>query len=172
MSTHLPDPAGLLGALANPARLRLLAEVAEAGEDGCTIDALPRADLSARQLRDHISRLVQVGLIESGGAGIVARLDRMHQAREALTSGDDPEITTFFKQGRLVELPRSPLRRRAVLTQIAQRFEEGRSYSEAQVSALLHEVHDDHAALRRYMVDLGILERDRRGLQYRLRRDP
>ena len=172
MSTHLPDPAGLLGALANPARLRLLADVADAGENGCTMEDLPRRDLTAREVRDHISRLVQVGLVEPGGAGFVARLDRMHQAHAALTSGDDPEITTFFRQGRLVELPRSPVRRRAVLTQIAQLFEEGRAYSEAQVNAILNEVHDDYAALRRYMVDFGILERDRRGMQYRLRRDP
>lgn len=171
MSTHLPDPAGLLGALANPVRLRLLAEVAERGKDGCTMDELPRGELTAKQLRDHFSRLVQVGLLEPGGAGFVARLDRMHQARDALTSGDDPEITTFFKQGRLVELPRSPARRRAVLTQVAQLFEEGRTYSEAQVSAILSEVHDDYAALRRWMVDLGFLERDRRGMQYRLRRE-
>lgn len=172
MNDHLPDPAALLAALANPVRLRLLADIADAGDDGCAMNSLARDSLSARQLRDHISRLAQAGLIESGGSGITARLDRMHQAHDALTSGDDPEITTFFKQGRLVELPRSPVRRRAVLMQVAQLFEEGRAYSEAQVSAILFAIHDDHAALRRYMVDFGILERDRRGMQYRLRREP
>jgi hypothetical protein len=170
VNKDLPDPAGLLGALANPARLRLLADVADAGENGCTMDGLPRGNMTAKQVRDHVSRLVQVGLVEPGGAGFVARLDRLHQAHDALTSGDDPEVTTFFRKGRLVELPRSPVRRRAVLTQIAQLFEHGRTYSEAQVNAILWEVHDDHAALRRNMVDFGILERDRRGMQYRLGR--
>jgi len=172
MSVPVSDPAGMLGALADPMRLRLLAEVAEAGPEGCNVDDLSRGDLSARQLRDHVARLAQAGLVESGGLGIVARLDRMHKASDELSSGEDPEIAAYFDEdGKLTELPRASVTRRGVLTRIARCFEEGRTYSEAEVSALLYRVHFDYNGLRRHLIDFGIIERDRRGMQYRLRRD-
>ena len=172
MSVPLADPAGMLGALADAARLRLLAEIAESGPEGCNIDDLSRKELTAKQVREHVARLAQAGLIESGGVGVVARLDRMHQASDALASGEDPEIAAYFTEdGKLSELPRASVTRRGVLNRIARCFEEGRTYSEAEVSALLYRVHYDYNGLRRHMLDFGILERDRRGMQYRLRRD-
>jgi hypothetical protein len=46
-----------------------------------------------------------------------------------------------------------------VLDFLAGRFEPGRVYAEPDVNAALAAVHPDHAALRRYMVDEGFLER-------------
>jgi hypothetical protein len=43
---------------------------------------------------------------------------------------------------------------------VCQRFEPGRTYSEAEVSALLAQFHDDYAALRRYLVDEQFLARE------------
>jgi hypothetical protein len=163
MTVPLADPAGMLAALADPMRLRLLADIADAGAEGCNVDDLSREELTARELRDHVARLAQTGLVESGGRGVVARLDRMQQTSFALASGEDPEVAAYFdEEGKLSELPRASVTRR---------FEEGRTYSEAEVSALLYRVHYDYNGLRRHMLDFGILERDRRGMQYRLRRD-
>jgi hypothetical protein len=50
---------------------------------------------------------------------------------------------------------------------VAERFEPGRAYGEPEINALLREVHDDHAALRRYLVDAGLLVRDDAGTSYR-----
>jgi hypothetical protein len=47
-----------------------------------------------------------------------------------------------------------------VLDHVAQRFELGRTYPEREVDAILKSVHDDHAALRRYLVDDGFLTRE------------
>jgi hypothetical protein len=47
-----------------------------------------------------------------------------------------------------------------VLGYVARRFEEGRDYEERDVNALLAELHDDTAALRRYLVDEGLLGRE------------
>ena len=46
-----------------------------------------------------------------------------------------------------------------VLDQICRVFEPGVRYREAEVNAILRSFHDDHAALRRYLVDEEFLER-------------
>lgn len=61
--------------------------------------------------------------------------------------------------GRLAAIPTRIGKRLVVLDYLAQDFEIGRSYPEAEVNALLRRHHDDHAALRRYLVEEGFLER-------------
>lgn len=66
----------------------------------------------------------------------------------------------FSPEGRLHTMPTRHVKRRLVLDRIAQRFEPGRRYAEREVDAVLKEIHDDHAALRRYLVDDGLLTRE------------
>ncbi len=66
----------------------------------------------------------------------------------------------FAPDGRLHTMPTRHLKRRVVLDRVAQRFEPGRTYHERDVDAVLKTVHDDHAALRRYLVDDGFLARE------------
>ncbi|WP_183100897.1 DUF2087 domain-containing protein [Nocardioides pelophilus] len=75
---------------------------------------------------------------------------------------DDAEtLRRFFApDGRLHTMPTRHLKRRFVLDHIAQRFEPGRQYAEREVDAVLKEIHEDHAALRRYLVDDGFLARE------------
>ena len=156
----------MLAALAHPDRLRMLATIADAGEDGCRIDELRSEGVQEKQLRRHLGRLLQAGLVASDGPLMVARLDRMQQDEDAPAA--DAGISAYFRRGRLADMPRADDTRRRVLVEIARRFDAERSYSEPEVNAELREVHDDHAMLRRYMVDFGILERDVRGTAYRL----
>lgn len=75
---------------------------------------------------------------------------------------DDAEtLRRFFgADGRLLTMPTRHLKRRLVLDHVAQRFEPGVRYDEREVDAVLKAVHDDHAALRRYLVDEGFLSRE------------
>ena len=50
--------------------------------------------------------------------------------------------------------------------QIAFAFEPGVKYTELQVNAILRAFYDDYVALRRYLIDAGLLDRDR-GLYWR-----
>jgi hypothetical protein len=79
-----------------------------------------------------------------------------------MSSTDDSEaLRRFFApDGRLHTMPTRHLKRRWVLDKIAQRFEPGRKYAEPEVDTILKEIHDDHAALRRYLVDDGFLTRE------------
>ena len=47
-----------------------------------------------------------------------------------------------------------------VLDHIAQDFELGRTYPEAEVNEILLRYNDDYAALRRYLVDEGFMTRE------------
>ena len=61
--------------------------------------------------------------------------------------------------GRLHTIPTKHSKLLVVLDHLAQRFEPGLKYPEAQVNEILGEFHADYAALRRYLVEHGFLDR-------------
>jgi hypothetical protein len=69
-------------------------------------------------------------------------------------------VGRFVKNGRLVIMPSKRGKLRLVLDHIAQEFEPGKTYREAEVNEVLQGYHDDYAALRRYLVDEGFLTRE------------
>ena len=74
---------------------------------------------------------------------------------------DDANILgRFFRDGRLLSVPRQQSKRRVVLNYLAESFEPGVRYPEPEVNDILRQVHDDYAALRRHLVDEGFLARD------------
>ncbi len=72
----------------------------------------------------------------------------------------DEIVGRFIQDGRLVIMPSKRSKLRSVLDHIAQDFEPGRTYPEAQVNEVLGGYHDDYAALRRYLVDEGFMMRE------------
>ncbi|MFC7487582.1 DUF2087 domain-containing protein [Knoellia sp. CPCC 206453] len=85
-------------------------------------------------------------------------------SRPALTdalANRDMVLRAFIgADGRLSSIPTKLTKRLVVLDHIAQSFEPGVRYSEAEVNDLMHRFHPDHAALRRYLVENEFLERD------------
>jgi hypothetical protein len=69
-------------------------------------------------------------------------------------------LRVFVTDGRLTSIPTVRAKRVVVLDWIAQRFEPGRRYQEATVNMMLAAVHPDTAALRRHLVDEGIMARE------------
>ena len=65
-----------------------------------------------------------------------------------------------MRDGRITSIPAQHGKRLVLLDMLSQQFEPGRRYTEAQVNTILQRWHDDHAALRRYLVDDGFLDRD------------
>jgi hypothetical protein len=158
------DPALVVGLLAEPARLRAVAALALGAASLAQVAAAAGLDPPAA-LR-ALDRLVARGLVEQGpdrryrlrAERLVATARAARRERpqdEAL----HPVVRNFIVDGRLTGIPKARSKRLEVLDYLAARFEPGRVYPERDVNFLLGPVHADYAALRRYLVDEGFLER-------------
>jgi hypothetical protein len=83
--------------------------------------------------------------------------DRMEEYRRKV-------LDTFFRNGRLENLPAQHKKRLIVLEAFARRFEPGRRYGEQEVTGLILPVFDDYCTIRRLLVDEGMVRRE--GLEY------
>ena len=63
-------------------------------------------------------------------------------------------------KGIVTRWPTKAAERTLVLDLLAAKFEPGRVYTEPEVNDVLNQVHPDHAALRRYLVDDLFLARE------------
>ena len=95
--------------------------------------------------------------------GRPSRSARRASAGLALGAANEDEeavLRTFFRDGRLTEIPAKEAKRRIVLERIAIEFEPGMRYDEKEVNAIVGRFFNDYAALRRYLVDGGFLDRE------------
>ena len=94
--------------------------------------------MDSANLRDPIQR--------SNRKGLKARHDRTDQ---------------FFRpDGTLISIPVKLPKKLAVLRHIASALSPDTKYPEKQLNEIIAKFHPDSAALRRYMIEYGILERD------------
>ena len=68
-------------------------------------------------------------------------------------------LRAFVVDGRLQSIPVAAAKKMVILDWLAQDFEPGTTYSEKMVNLILGKRHADTAALRRYLVDHGFLDR-------------
>lgn len=155
------DAAAIVGLLAEPERLRVLAAVVLGARTPAQIGEA--TGLGARAVGRALQKLQAGGLLDGSGV----RVDLFKEAARAAAppsedSGD--VVARFVRDGRLVSLPAQESKRRLVLEHIAQSFEPGRHYPEREVDAVLRAWTEggatDHAALRRYLVDHQLLARE------------
>jgi hypothetical protein len=74
---------------------------------------------------------------------------------------DEQMLRRFVSpEGRIETIPAKHTVRRGLLDWLAQDFEPGAYYPESDVNEILLRRHDDYAALRRYLVDMGFLARE------------
>jgi hypothetical protein len=76
-------------------------------------------------------------------------------------------LRTFFKHGRLTQIPAQQKKRLVVLEHLLQEFEPGRDYAEQEVNHILLDFNEDVATLRREMIDHGLMTREK-GIYRRL----
>lgn len=78
---------------------------------------------------------------------------------DALAQRDTILRAFIGADGRLSSIPTKLTKRLVILDHIAQSFEPGVRYTEAEVNDVMHRFHADHAALRRYLIENEFLER-------------
>jgi hypothetical protein len=176
--------------LANTERLQIVGllavEVANAAQIAERLSLPPYAVLR------HLERLEEMNLIQAAGDDLIdlrlanksyrlntAELNELSRRvlsgqRQKATPEDfdgeayDRKVLSDFMtaDGRLKALPVQEKKLLVVLRHLVQVFEPGERYTEKQVNEILRRYHIDTAALRRYMVDNGLLER-REGIYWR-----
>jgi hypothetical protein len=83
-------------------------------------------------------------------------------------SSDLPgQLRRYVRDGRISVMPAKREARLLLLDHVAQAFEPGRRYPETAVNQILKGIYDDHAALRRYLVDEDLLSRTPDGTYWR-----
>ena len=162
----------LLRLLADPERLAILGRLATGPV--ATADLAAACGLGGRALRRQLPRLVAAGLVVPDAGmlkldaevlrSVVRQLPRSTPISPhllvGLSAGDASLAARYFDGARLVEIPVGRTRRRVVLGVLVDEFEPGRYYSEAEVRRILRKFHPDDAALRRYLVEEGLLGRE------------
>jgi hypothetical protein len=71
------------------------------------------------------------------------------------------QIDQFFRpDGTLISIPVKLSKKLAVLRRITSELSPDTKYPEKQLNEIIAKYHDDTAAIRRHMIEYGILERD------------
>jgi hypothetical protein len=160
----------IVGLLADPVRLKVVAALALGA--GTIEDVAATACLPLKDVALAARRLSRAGLVRRDGHALTLHADRFGQAARAAAEGapppeplsDDPAedavLQSFLRDGRLVAVPAQQTKRRLVLDHLVRVFEPGVRYPEREVNALLRTFHPDVAALRRHLVDEGLLTRE------------
>jgi hypothetical protein len=133
------------------------------------------AGLGSREAWKALSSLEAGGLVERGADGTLVLLEAAFasavRAAAPVAAAEEPPadaaererakvLKAFVKDGRLLSIPAQHAKRLVVLDLVVQDFEPGRRYSEKMVNLIVGRWHPDVAALRRYLVDEGLLSRE------------
>lgn len=68
-------------------------------------------------------------------------------------------INSFFKYGKLLSIPVQAKKRKIILEEMINAFEDNKEYTEREVNIIIADFNDDFCTLRRWMVSENLLER-------------
>lgn len=162
------DPKRLVGLLAQSDRRRVVAALILGARS--RDDVALATGLSGREIADAVTRLEQGGLLEAGEDGALILLEAAFEVagRDRGTAAPkhapdaspaDVVLSRSVVDGKIVCWPSKQSKQLIVLDWLVQRFEPGVRYSERQVNRAILDAHEDTAAMRRYLVDRGMLDR-------------
>jgi hypothetical protein len=173
MPTSRGNPDDIVRALADPERVAIAGALARAEHTADELAA--ELDLDPRRVMAQLGKLTAAGVTAvaedrrtyhldvttlRAAAEIVGPPRDAGLALGAATDDEEQILKTFFRNGRLTEIPMKRSKRRIVLERVALEFEPGRRYDEKEVNVIVGAFFTDHASLRRYLVDEGFLDRD------------
>ncbi len=174
-----PEILSFVKALASAERLRIVGVLARGKASQSEI--AEQLHLPARDLYDHLMFLVEVGIVhEEDGFYDLDEKTIESYAREQFegrrpsfeANEEEPEdVRKVLKNylnadGTLKQIPPQKNKLLIILSFIADAFAYDTNYTEKEVNTILRRFHLDTAALRRYLVDNGLMAREGNGSRY------
>jgi len=162
-------------------RLRIIGALTT--RQGVTIQELAKSlNLPFRDVLNHLTFFEHLGIVRKqndlyilnpDGVDSLARRQFDGQPRESYTPAPDLSeqrrkvLKAYLNaDGSLKQIPSQPGKLQIILDYVVEAFTPGVLYTEKEVNTLMRRFHIDTAALRRYLVDRGMLERKSDGSQY------
>jgi predicted transcriptional regulator len=176
--------------LADENRLKLLGLLAN--REYSVEELAATLQLKAPTISHHLARLKELGLVGMRAEGnthiYFLNVESLRSINKELSSSlssekmaslvDDIEgeawerkvLRDYFEGERLKEIPASRKKRSVIFKWLANRFEFGERYTEAQVNEIIKRYHPDSAYFRRELIGEKLMQRDQ-GLYWRISTD-
>ena len=171
-------------ALADANRLRIVGLLAQGDLSGEQMAEM--LDIHASTVSHHLNKLSKAGLVSARAEGyysiytletkVLEEMAKRLLTNETLpAAAADVDIDAYDRkvmqaymdaQGRFKALPTQQKKLEVLLRYAIERFEPGRKYTEKDVNAILAELTDDIAGVRRDLIDFKMLARERDGSAY------
>jgi hypothetical protein len=157
-------------ALLDESRLIILGMTAQAPQ---TVEQLAAATgAKPAALPRHLEQLRDLGLLtaQASKGSESYRLDvkKLQEYKRKLFAGNVPAraesteeqvLANFLRDGKLVTIPAQEAKKLVILRRLVEEFAPDGAYAERDVNLILSQFHEDFAALRRYLVEYGFLDR-------------
>ncbi len=137
-------------------------------------------ELSSATVSHHLQRLLQANLVEARALSYynvyALRADRLRQMAEQLLSVDaikqsasatdldrysNKVLNDYLVRGRLKTIPSQLKKREVIMRHLVKEFRVDKRYTERRVNEILKNFHADFATLRRELVNMKLLARER-----------
>jgi hypothetical protein len=171
-------------ALADASRLRIVGLLAR--REYSVEELATTLDLRPSTVSHHVAKLVAAGLVSGrpdrhyhlyaldndaleAKAKTLLASRTLHQIADSVDIGaDERKVLRAFTgpDGRLKQLPMQRKKFEIVLRHALTRFERGGVWSERELNAILREIADDVASIRRGFIELGVMARNKSGSRY------
>ena len=173
-----PEILAFVKAMASAERLRIVGVLARGKATQSQI--AEQLGMPVRDVFDHLSFLAEVGVIhetdgvydldekaiESFARGQFEGKRPTYEAKEEREDVRKVLRSFLNADGSLKQIPPQGNKLLIVLNFIVDAFAYDTNYTEKEVNTILRRFHVDTAALRRYLVDNGLMDRERDGTRY------
>jgi len=171
-------------ALSDANRLKLIGLLAQ--KESSVEELAAMLDISASTVSHHLSKLSEIGLVSARVDGYynVYRLetDQLESMAQRLLAEETlPEVakdldrkaydrkvlkTYLNEDGTIHKLPTNRRKLDVILRYVVEHFEFGEVYTEKEVNQIIGALNEDIAGLRRDLITVGYLDRERDGSAY------
>jgi len=162
-------------ALGDADRLKILGLLSN---EALTITQISKqTGLNPTQINKHLTQLQEQGLILQDANTYQASSNAVERKARAVLAQSHPKadpdrfqgdayerkvLNGYCKRdGTLKDIPTKEKKLLVILKYLLLNFEVGKRYTEQEVNEIFLKYHEDYASLRRYMVDCGLMDRDK-----------